>query len=164
LPLGTAPVGLQPVPGLPYCLGPSISIVQTVLSGLSRHLRGAAMKPWLKVFVSILLTGAIICLGLAIFDHSHSGKWLSSAGLMFDIAGIAQLDIVGFFEKILDRYGDEKKYPYGPPSHITRRLSAEHIDGAPILNWLKQTLFYKHQTGFWLIVAGFVLQFFGTWR
>lgn len=66
------------------------------------------MKPGLKVFVSLLLFGAVVCLGIAFVDHSRSGKWLSSAGLMSDIAGIAQLDIVGFFEEILNRYGDEK--------------------------------------------------------
>src|SRR5262249_3682168 len=120
------------------------------------------MKPGLKVFGSLLLIGAVGCLGIALVDHSRSGKWLSSAGLMSDIAGIAQLDIVGFFQEILDRYGDEKKYPYGPPSHITRRLSAEHSD-VQALNWVKQMLFYDHQTGFHLIVAGFLLQLAGTW-
>jgi hypothetical protein len=69
------------------------------------------MKPGLKVFVSVLLIAAVVCLGIAVTDHAHSGKWLSSAGLMFDIVGIAQLDIVGFFDHILERYSDEKKYP-----------------------------------------------------
>ena len=124
-------------------------------------LRATAMKPWLKVFVSILLVGAVGCLGVALVDHGRTGKLLSSAGLMSDIAGIAQLDIVGFFEKILDIYGDEKKYPYGPPSHITRRLSDDA--DTPVRNWIEQKLFYEHQTGFWLIVAGFVLQLAGTW-
>ncbi|SRR5258708_1347717 len=120
------------------------------------------MKPGLKVFVSLLLTGAVVCLGIAFVDHGRSGKWLSSAGLMFDIAGIAQLDIVGFFEEILNRYSDEKKYPYGPPSHITRRI----IDNpdTPVPNWIGRKLFYEHQTGFHLIVAGFLLQLAGTWR
>jgi len=120
------------------------------------------MKPGLKVFVSLLLTSGIFCLGIAILDHGRSGKWLSSAGLMFDIAGIAQLDIVGFFAEILTRYGDETKYPYGPPSHITRRIS-DNPD-TPVRNWIERTLYYDHQTGFYLIVAGFLLQLAGTWR
>jgi hypothetical protein len=120
------------------------------------------MTPGLKVFVSLLLVGAVACLGIAVVDHGHSGKWLSSAGLMFDIAGIAQLDIVGFFQKILDRYGDENKYPYGPPSHITRRI----IDNpdTPARNWIERNLFYEHRTGFYMIVIGFFLQLAGTWR
>jgi hypothetical protein len=47
------------------------------------------MKPGLKVFVSLLLIAAVVCLGIAVIEHGHSGKWLSSADLMFDIAGIA---------------------------------------------------------------------------
>lgn len=120
------------------------------------------MKPGLKVFVSLLLVGAVACLGIAIVDNSRSGKWLSSAGLMFDIAGIAQLDIVGFFEEILNRYGDEKKYPYGPPSHITRRIIDD--PDTPVRNWIERKLFCDHQTGFYLIVAGFLVQLAGTWR
>jgi hypothetical protein len=122
------------------------------------------MKPGLKVFVSLLLVGAIACLGMAVADRGHSGKWLSSAGLMFDIAGIAQLDIGSFFQTILDRYGDEKKYPYGPPSHITRRLFADDNPGQPIRSWIKRKLFFEHQTGFYMIVIGFALQLAGTWR
>jgi hypothetical protein len=67
------------------------------------------MKLGLKIFVSFLLAGAVACLFLAFSDHGRSAKWLSSSGLMFDIAGIAQLDIVGFFQKIIDRYSDEAR-------------------------------------------------------
>src|SRR5262245_37678896 len=44
-------------------------------------------------------------------------KWLSSGGLMFDLAGIVQLEISGLFEHILTKYGDEQKYP------MVRRLT-----------------------------------------
>jgi hypothetical protein len=84
----------------------------------------------LKRFVSVLLIGAIVALLLTFIDPGHRGKWLTSAGLMFDIAGIAQLDIVGFMEAIFERYGDETKYPGGPPSHITRRIIDD--PGSPI--------------------------------
>jgi hypothetical protein len=80
------------------------------------------MKPSLKIFVSILLVGALSSLLLALFDHAHSGKWLSSAGLMFDIAGIAQLDIGTFFQVLLDRYSDDEKYPKG--LHHTSRVGS----------------------------------------
>jgi hypothetical protein len=122
------------------------------------------MKPSLKIFVSILLVGALSSLLLALFDHAHSGKWLSSAGLMFDIAGIAQLDIGTFFQVLLDRYSDDEKYPKGPPSHFTRRLFAEFNPDQPIRSWINDNLFYQHRTGFYLLVLGFVLQLIGTWR
>ena len=43
------------------------------------------MKPQLKRFVSALLIGAIVALLLAFIDPGYRGKWLTSAGLMFDI-------------------------------------------------------------------------------
>jgi hypothetical protein len=96
------------------------------------------MKPGLKRFVSVLLIGALVAIVFSFLDPVHRGKWLSSAGLMFDIAGIAQLDIVGFMDRIYERYSDEIKYPGGPPGHITRRLVAD--DAGPIVNWIKQKL------------------------
>jgi hypothetical protein len=119
------------------------------------------MKPGLKWFVSALLLGAAVALVLAFSFPIYRGKWLTSAGLMFDIAGIAQLDIVGFMEHIAERYSNEEKYPYGPPGHITRRIIAD--ESAPIINWVKQKLFYEPRSGFRMIVIGFALQLAGTW-
>jgi hypothetical protein len=115
----------------------------------------------LKIFVSFLLIGAVTCLLLALLDPGRSGKWFTSSGLMFDIAGIAQLDIVTFFEALLNKYADGGRYPGGPPSHFTRRLSAEA--DRPVLSWINRNLFYEHRTGFYSIVLGFVLQLAGTW-
>jgi hypothetical protein len=63
------------------------------------------------ILLLALLAGACACLALAcVFDR---GKWLSSAGLMFDLAGIVQLEISGLFERVLervhDKYSDEQK-------------------------------------------------------
>jgi len=90
-----------------------------------------------------------------------SQKWIESAGLIFDIAGIVQLEIGGLFDRLLDKYADEKKYPYGPPSHITRQLSDEA--DRPIRAWLYNNTFYEHRTGFWLLVLGFVFQLWANW-
>jgi hypothetical protein len=119
------------------------------------------MKIGLKWFVSILLIGALTSLLLALMDTSHRAKWLSSAGLIFDIAGISQLDIVGFMEKLLERYGDTDRFPYGPPSHITRRI----IDNpdTPIRNWIAAKTFTEPKTGYYMLVVGFFLQLAGTW-
>ena len=38
------------------------------------------MKPWLKLFVSLLLIGAVVCLGIALVDHGRSGKWSTGPG------------------------------------------------------------------------------------
>jgi uncharacterized protein (DUF3820 family) len=109
------------------------------------------MKPRLVRFVSVLLFGAIVILFIAFVDPIHRGKWLSSAGLISDIAGITQLDIVGFMEGIFENYSDLEKYPGGPPSHITRRI----IDNpdTPMRNWFAQKIFYERQSGFYMIVV-----------
>jgi hypothetical protein len=119
------------------------------------------MKVSLKWFVSMLLIGAFASLLLALVDTGHRAKWLTSAGLIFDIAGISQLDIVSFMEKLHDRFGDTERFPYGPPSYITRRI----IDnpGTPIRNWIAAKAFYEPRTGFHMLVIGFLLQLAGTW-
>lgn len=93
----------------------------------------------------------------ALFTRS---KALAASGLLFDIAGIIQLEISGLFDSILEEYGDVKKYPYGPPSSVTREI-IDDPDSllTPIKNWL----FYNRKTGFRLIVLGFIFQFSGTW-
>src|SRR5262245_11127582 len=111
------------------------------------------------ILLLTLLAGACVCFALAfVLDRA---KWLSSAGLMFDLAGIVQLEISGLFEHILTKYGDEQKYPHGPPSHITRRI----IDNpdTPIRNYLHNSLFLDLKTGFRLIVLGCTLQLVGIW-
>jgi hypothetical protein len=111
------------------------------------------------ILLLALLLGACVCLSLAlVWDR---GKWLTSAGLMFDLAGIVQLEISGLFGRIIDEYGDEQKYPYGPPSHITRKI----IDNPdrPTRSHLRNALFFDLRTGFRLIVLGCALQLAGVW-
>jgi hypothetical protein len=119
------------------------------------------VSPRLKLFVSVLLFAAFLFLVTAFLDHAHRGKWLSSAGLAFDIAGISQLDIVGFMDRLIERYSDSQRYPKGPPGHITRRLVADR--GSPLYNWINWLLFYNRLTGFYMLVLGFFLQLLGTW-
>lgn len=117
------------------------------------------MKPYSRIAFVCLLAAAVFSLVMAYFGNT--GKWLTSAGLLFDIAGIVQLEISGLFDEILEEYGDDEKYPYGPPSHITRQI----IDNpdTPIRTWLRNTAFFDRRTGFKLIVVGFAFQFAGAW-
>ena len=88
-------------------------------------------------------------------------KWLASAGLLGTAAGVAQLEVSGFFDKIMVEYGDDEKYPYGPPSRVTREI----IDNpdTPIRTWLRNALFFRVRTGFWLIVLGTLVQVAAVW-
>jgi hypothetical protein len=108
----------------------------------------------------VLLFGAAASIWMS-FYCGPSAKWLESAGLLFDISGIIQLDIAGAFERIVDKYGKAKEYPYGPPSNITRLLSedAEH----PWRTAIRDFLFFNTRIGFILIVVGFFFQFAANW-
>ncbi len=90
-----------------------------------------------------------------------SGKWFASMGLLATAAGVVQLEVSGLFEKIMEVYGDDDKYPYGPPSYITRQI----IDNPdrPFSTWTRNTLFFRVSTGFWLIVLGTLIQVVTVW-
>ena len=90
-----------------------------------------------------------------------TAKWVATTGLLATATGVFQLDVSGLFERILDRYGDEQKYPYGPPSYITREI----IDNPdrPVLTWLRNVCFFNARTGFWLIVIGTLIQVAAVW-
>jgi hypothetical protein len=104
----------------------------------------------------LLMIAGTFCFVVTIFTWSP--KWCGSAGLFFDIAGIVQLEISGFFDKWLEKYGDIEKYPGGPPSHITRQLSELGNPDEPIRTWFRNTAYFDHRAGFWLLVAGFAFQ------
>ncbi|QLA80630.1 MULTISPECIES: hypothetical protein [unclassified Acidovorax] len=111
---------------------------------------------FLATLLSVLLAGAWLCLGDRVWV-----KWLGSAGLLATLAGVVQLEVSGFFDKIMQEYGDEEKYPYGPPSRITREI----IDNpdTPTRTWLRNMLFFRVRTGFWLIVLGTLVQVGAVW-
>lgn len=116
-----------------------------------------AFAIFLLASVAAFASGLYLALGM----HAHANKWLASAGLLLTIAGVFQLDISGLFDKIVDHYGDEQKYPGGPPSYITRQI----IDNpdSPVRTWLRNTLFFNAKTGLWLIVTGTVIELVAVW-
>jgi hypothetical protein len=111
------------------------------------------------MFLMLLLLCGVASVAMAV--HGPTGRWLTSAGLLFDISGIVQLEVSGLFDEIVREYGDVKKYPYGPPSRITRDI----IDNpdAKVRTWFRNTFFFERRTGFKFLLVGFVFQYLGDW-
>ena len=113
----------------------------------------------------VLLFITLICLIVGIYslitDGSNTDKWLASSGLIATAAGVFQLEVSGLFKRIMEVYGNEEKYPYGPPSYITRQI----IDNPdrPFATLVRNTFFFNVTTGFWLIILGTFIQIFALW-
>jgi hypothetical protein len=105
-----------------------------------------------------LASGLIIGVRMA---WSSSGRWFSTAGLLVALAGLFQLDRSGFFTTLNREYLDQQKYPYGPPSYITREIIAN--PHTPIRTRIISIMFFHPRTGFHLIVWGAILQIISTW-
>ncbi len=107
---------------------------------------------WLLV---LTLTSAFASLVLALkFDHI---RWIATAGLLCEIAGILQLKTSDYFAGILDRYLERDT--------ASTRFARWGSDdpGQPIQTRLLNQLFFDGQTGFALIIFGSVLQLVATW-
>ncbi|UTH74649.1 hypothetical protein [Chromobacterium sp. IIBBL 290-4] len=113
------------------------------------------------VLLFITTAVAVLALYCIAFKWSNAGKLLATAGLSATLTGVVQLEVAGLFTKILDEYGDDERYPYGPPSYITREI----IDNpdTPVRTWLRDKAFFKPATGFWLIVVGTLIQAGAVW-
>jgi hypothetical protein len=115
-------------------------------------------------FVMLLLltvASAIIGVWGALLSLPATAKWIGTSGLLATVTGVVQLEVSGLFEKILTHYGDDKKYPYGPPSYITREI-IDNLD-RPFATWLRNTCYFNARTGFWLIVLGTMTQVVAVW-
>lgn len=108
---------------------------------------------------TVLCVGAGLCVMFA--GGTTGGKWFASSGLLATAAGVVQLEVSGLFQRIMDVYGDEEKYPYGPPSYVTRQI----IDNPdrPVRTWVRNVCFFDIRTGFWLIVGGTLVQVVAVW-
>ncbi len=107
------------------------------------------------LFVILLIAtvaAALVAVFSSILSPGNASKWTATTGLLATATGVVQLEVSGLFAKLLDVYGDDQKYPYGPPSRITREI----IDNpdTPVRSGLRTYAFFTPATGFWFIVGG----------
>jgi hypothetical protein len=107
-----------------------------------------------RIIVILLLIAALLAFAVALIAvqmaWSSSGRWFSTAGLVVALAGLFQLDHSGFFAILNREYLDQQKYPYGPPSYITREIIAS--PETPVKTPIISIMFFHPRTGFHLIV------------
>ena len=117
-----------------------------------------------KAFIVLLITtliGIVLSAYSVVVGCADSEKWLATSGLLATAAGVFQLEVSGLFNKIVEAYSNEKEFPYGPPSYVTRQI----IDNPdrPFSTWVRNALFFNVATGFWLIIAGTSIQLLAVW-
>lgn len=100
-------------------------------------------------------------LHLLVDGTASATRHLSSAGLLATAAGIVQLEVSGFFQKIFSFYDSKSEFPSGPPSNITREI----IDNPDrrFATWCRNIFFFDPRTGFWFILGGTLVQVTAVW-
>jgi len=127
---------------------------------MQNYLKRYERKSFILLSAFTVGTGLFGIIGLAL-GWPISSKLLATSGLLSTVTGVVQLEISGLFERILNEYGNDEKYPYGPPSYITREIidNPDH----PINTKLRNAAFFNTATGFWLIVVGTIIQVVAVW-
>jgi hypothetical protein len=111
----------------------------------------------------IIFFAALVAAGMFVYGlMSWHSNWVNSSGVIFDICGALQLFVKeewrDLSSKYVELYGNEEKYPYGPPSHVTRVLSEhdERNESPDYANGLGPH--YFNNIGVLLLVIGFSFQ------
>ena len=118
-------------------------------------------KLWLIISAGIFAASLLLSVTNLIYPLLPASKLFSTTSALAALVAILQLDVAGLFEKLMSIYGDDKEFPYGPPSHITREV----IDNpdTPIRSWIKAKAFFDPATGYWLAIISILLAVIGTW-
>ncbi|NTI86061.1 hypothetical protein G6L87_03165 [Agrobacterium rhizogenes] len=86
---------------------------------------------------------------------------LNTASGLFALSSLVQLKESGWFDRVIEIYGDDEKFPFGPPSHITRWINFN--PDKPILSWVAATLFLESRTAAYLAVTSILTAIAAGW-
>jgi len=120
-----------------------------------------AKKVALLIVLALTIAAIVLAVWAAWTGDSRTSKLFLTASTLAGVAAAVQLDVAGFFGRLFDEYSDTKKYPFGPPSHITREIT-DHPDWA-LFGGLRDTLFYDTRSAFWMAMLSFLLSVMGIW-
>ena len=118
-----------------------------------------------KTLLVILLMLSILFFIYSVISFALELKYAAScaqtASGLFAIAALVQLHLVDFFETSIQPFFDEARYPFGPPSAITRHM----IDNpdTPTINNIKSFVIWSPKFGFSLGIISAVCGIWSAW-
>ena len=116
------------------------------------------------VLLVVLVLGAIL-FASAIYGYASGRlpgqKLLNSSSAVLGLASILQLRVSGWFDAVISEFGDEGKYPYGPPSYITRQIidDPDH----PIATTARNYVFFDANFGAYLAIVSLLIAMVAIW-
>jgi hypothetical protein len=119
-----------------------------------------------RTVLFLVLSLAVAVIVCAIYSHFVVGKWpvaklLNTGSALLGVASILQLRIVGWFDTVISEFGDEEKYPYGPPSYITRQIidDPDH----PVRTAIRNYFLFDANFGAHLAIVSLVVAMVAIW-
>ncbi|MDG4895583.1 hypothetical protein P9272_18595 [Mesorhizobium sp. WSM4976] len=123
------------------------------------------MKRASKAVLVVMLALTVVAIAFAVWGvisgDPRTSRFFQTASTFAAIVAAVQLDVAGVFGRLFDEYSDATKYPFGPPSHITREI-IDHPDWM-LFGGFREILFYDTRFAFWIAVLSFVLSLIGIW-
>lgn len=131
------------------------------MSGAFKSLERKLLVALLAATFAATVTALLSLLPCIQLGSATSSDLFATAGLLAALTGFVQIDVTGFFEKLIEHYSNETEYPFGPPSRITRQI----IDNPdrPIRTAIRNHLYFRPGTGFWIVIGGTALQIIALW-
>jgi hypothetical protein len=118
--------------------------------------------PFHRFATALSLVSAAACIVAIFFAPGAAAKLLNSAGILLEVGGLFQVMTIAWMQWVEEQFTDTQKYPFGPPSGITRRLVAIENPDQPV-RYFFQRIFYSARAGFGILLAGLLAQLLATW-